>query len=80
MHRYLVLGNTSVVVSIEVDANSEKEALAKANKKFPHGVKCFAGNGGINKLIGVDGETECIFSDEPVEFDDIIGYASEPIN
>lgn len=30
----------------------------------------FAGNGGIDKLIGVDGDYETIDTDEEVEFDD----------
>ena len=45
--------------------------MSIAKKKFG-GVVAYAGNGGCNKLIGVDRENESIYSDEPVEFDDVM--------
>lgn len=67
--RYIVLGNTQVTVSIEVEANSEKEAYRKAKKQFK-GIHAYVGNGGADKVIGVEGRYETIAADEPVEFDD----------
>lgn len=34
------------------------------------GICSYCGNGGIDKLIGVDGEYDTIEADESVEFDD----------
>ncbi len=67
--KYIVLGHSEVTVSIEVNAASGEEAIKKATKKFG-GIHEFAGNGGLDKLIGVNGETETIAADCPVEFDD----------
>lgn len=69
--KYVVLGHTTVVVSIEVEASSEKEAYEKA-RRFFGGVHEFAGNGGEDKLIGVNGANETICADDPVEFDDVM--------
>ena len=69
--RYTVLGNTQVTVSIEVEADDPGEAMQKAKRKFK-GVKAYAGNGGTDKLIGVEGHGETIVADEPVVFDDCI--------
>ena len=69
--KYTVLGNTTVVVSVEVEAASEEEALEKARRQFG-GIHEFAGNGGEDKLIGVNGENETIAADEPIEFDDVL--------
>ena len=69
--KYIVLGNTSVTVSIAVEAGSEDEAYEEARKRFK-GIHAYLGNGGHGKLIGVEGDTETIAADEPVTFDDII--------
>lgn len=34
------------------------------------GIHSYAGNGSIDKLIGVEGNKESIASDESIEFDD----------
>ena len=69
--KYIVLGHTTVTVAVEVTANDEEEAMGIARKKFG-GVTAYAGNGGRDKLIGVDGENESIYSDERVKFDDVM--------
>ena len=66
---YRVYGHTTVTVSTLVEANSEEEAIEKANQEFG-GILSYCGNGGTDKLIGVDGEYDTIEADESVEFDD----------
>ena len=66
--KYTVFGHTEVTVSIQVEADDEAEAMEKAMKKFK-GIREYAGNGGVGKLIGVEGSTETISADAPVEFD-----------
>lgn len=69
MAKYVVLGNTQVTVSITVEANSKDEAYKKARKQFK-GIQDYVGNGGTDKLIGVEGDCT-IAADEPVVWDDI---------
>lgn len=69
--KFTVLGNTQVTVSIQVEANNEEEAYEKAKKQFK-GIHAYVGNGGIDKLIGVEGKYETIAADEPVTFDDCL--------
>lgn len=66
--KYVVFGVTEITVSIEVEAENENEALEKADKQFK-GIHSYAGNGG-DKLIGVEGKSETIAADAPVEFND----------
>ena len=66
---YRVYGHTTVTVSTLVEANSEEEAIEKANQEFG-GIHSYCGNGGTDKLIGVDGEYDTIEADDSVEFDD----------
>lgn len=70
MAKYTVLGNTTVTVSVTVEADSEEQALKKAKRLFK-GVNSYLGNGGDDKLIGVEGDCT-IAADEPVEFDDVL--------
>ena len=71
MKKYNVLGNTSVTVCVTVEADSEEEAMNKANEQF-NGIHSYGGNGGLDKLIGVNGSNESIAADESVEFDDVM--------
>lgn len=67
--KYDVHGTVPAVVHISVEAENGDQAMEIAEKKF-RGVKEYAGNGGIYKLIGVDGDNESITVDGNVEFDD----------
>lgn len=67
--KYDVHGTVEVVVTVTVDAESGEEAIEKANEGFG-GVHSYAGNGGLDKLIGVSGSNETINVDSQVEFDD----------
>lgn len=66
---YRVYGHATVTVSTLVEADSEEEAIEKANQEFG-GIASYCGNGGTDKLIGVEGEYDTIETDESVEFDD----------
>lgn len=55
MKKWTVYGTGYVAVTCEVEANSEAEAIAAAEDKFPDLVN-FAGNGGYDYLVGTDDE------------------------
>lgn len=71
--KYEVLGHATVICSMTVEANSEKEAIRIANEEFG-GLTNYAGMGGTEHLLGVlDNENDrCVFPDGEVEFDDCI--------
>ena len=69
MKKYDVHGMVPVVATITVEAENGEEAIEIAAKKFK-GVHDYAGNGGLNKLIGVAGSNESIEADGEPEFDD----------
>lgn len=69
MPKYTVMGNTQVTVSITVNAKNPEEAMKKAKKKFA-GIHSYLGNGGDDKIIGVENKNETIAADEPVIWDD----------
>ena len=71
--KYRVIGNIQVSVGITVEAESEEEAIQKAYEEFG-GVRDYCGNGGTDKLIGVDGSTEWIEADGIVEFNSAEEY------
>lgn len=66
--KYDVHGTVTVVVHITVKAENGDQAMEIAKKKF-RGVKEYVGNGGVDKLIGVEGSNESITIDGDVEFD-----------
>lgn len=68
--KYRVIGNIQASVGIIVEAENEDEAIQKAYEEFG-GVNGYCGNGGTDKLIGVDGDTEWIEADGIVEFNDV---------
>lgn len=68
--KYRVIGTIQVSVGIIVEAENEDDAIQKAYKEFG-GVTGYCGNGGTDKLIGVDGDTEWIEADGIVEFNDV---------
>ena len=71
MNKYRVCGNTSVVVTIEVNARSEAEAYEKALRRLPR-LSDYAGNGGTDKLVGVDGWNESgVYAENEIRYDDI---------
>ena len=60
----------SVVIRVRDDAElTEKEIFQRARRKFG-GIHSYLGNGGDDKLIGVENRNETISADEEPEFDD----------
>lgn len=68
MPKYRVTGEITAEIAIVIEAKDEEDALDKAEKEFG-GVQSFVGNGGMDKLIGVDGYEESIEITSDVEFD-----------
>ena len=69
-NRYRVCGHTTVTVTIEVTADTEAEAYEVALNNL-NTLQSYLGNGGDDKLIGVDGTNETVATDEQIEYDDI---------
>ena len=70
MKKYRVEGTTTVTVYKEVWANNESEAYDKAYRKLSCLTE-YCGNGGCDKLIGVDGHDESVSADGFIEYNDI---------
>lgn len=69
-NRYKVYGHTTVTVVVEVTAESEAEAYEEAlNQRCS--LDSYVGNGGTDKLIGVDCDEEYVTADNEIEYDDI---------
>lgn len=77
MKKYTVTGHATVVCSMVVEAESEEEAIEKANEEFGS-LTNYAGMGGIDKLLGVTSSEDdrCVFPDSDVEFDDAWPFES----
>ena len=50
--RYRVEGVVKVYVTVELNANSKKEAIQKAEDNYAQ-LESYGGNGGYDKLLGV---------------------------
>lgn len=74
MKKFRVYGTTKVVVTKEVWANTEEEAMEKAYQQLSS-LTAYGGNGGWDKLVGVSEYDETVEIDEDIEYDDteIIG-------
>lgn len=73
MKKFKVCGNVNVVVTKEVWAHNEEEAMKKAQERLSC-LTAYCGNGGWDKLVGVEN------SDESVDiFDDIVYDDAEEI-
>ena len=59
MKKYRVYGTVEVMVTKEVWASSENEAYEKASDQL-YTLESYLGNGGYDKLIGVDGHDESV--------------------
>lgn len=75
MKKYTVTGHATVVCSMVVKAESEEEAIEKANEEFGS-LTNYAGMGGVDKLLGVPSSENdrCVFPDSDVEFDDVLPF------
>ena len=77
MKKYKVTGTTMVTVYKEVWANSEDEAYEKAHDELPS-LEEYCGNGGWNKLVGVEGEDETVEVFDEINYDEIIEIKDDP--
>ena len=68
--RYRVFGHTTVTVTVEVTADSEADAYETALNDL-NSLTAYAGNGGMDQLIGVDSEEQTVHADEEIVYDDI---------
>lgn len=75
MKKYTVTGHATVVCSMVVEAESEEEAIEKANEEF-ESLTNYVGMGGTDKLLGVlsSEDDRCVFPDSDVEFDDVLPF------
>jgi hypothetical protein len=69
MKKYQVIGTTTVTVYKEVWAANEEDAINKANNELQY-LTAYCGNGGYDKLVGVEGENESIEADGWIEWND----------
>ena len=68
--KYRVYEHTTVTVVVEVSADSEENAKEAALDQRDF-LTSYCGNGGTDKLIGVDGDDESVSADEEIEYDDV---------
>lgn len=71
MKKYKVYGTYTITIAKEVWANDEDEAIEKASDKFG-GLHEYCGNGGYDKLIGVDEDDESVAADGEPEWGNYI--------
>lgn len=69
MKLYRVCGVTEVCIYKEVWANSEDEAIERANKEL-YCLTEYCGNGGYDKLVGVARDDESVAVDNPIDWND----------
>lgn len=78
MKKYRVHGVVEVEVVKEVWANSESEAYEKAYNELPSLTE-YCGNGGIDKLIGVEGSGESVDTcGNDIDYNDIEMLEDDP--
>ena len=69
MKKFRVMGITEVTVYKEVWANSEDEAIEKAENELPE-LTVYCGNGGYDKLVGVDEYEESVEINDEIKWND----------
>lgn len=67
MKKYIVTGKVTAFISVKIEAESKEEAIEMAYEECS-GPSSFVGNGGYDKLIGVDGDNVSISCDNEVEY------------
>lgn len=77
MKKYRVTGTTTVTVVKEVWANNEDEAYDRAQNELDSLTE-YCGNGGYDKLIGVDGEDESVAVYDSICYDEIEVVEDDP--
>ena len=77
MKKYAVHGVVEVAVVKEVWANSEDEAYDKAYRELDTLTE-YCGNGGYDKLVGVENDGESVSVDDVIEYNDIELLEDDP--
>ena len=77
MKKYRVYGTTTVSVVKEIWANNEDEAYDKAYRQLDSLTE-YCGNGGYDKLVGVDGDDERVSAGDEIIYDDIEMIEEDP--
>lgn len=67
--KYRVYGHTTVTVVIDVFADNEEDAKETAYAQRDS-LTAYCGNGGVDKLIGVDNDEESVITDSDIDYDD----------
>lgn len=67
MKKFRVMGTTVVTVYKEVWANNEDEAMEKVENQLSN-LTAYCGNGGCDKLVGVDNSDESVEADGEIEW------------
>lgn len=70
MKKYIVTGKVTAFITVEIEAESKEEAIEMAYEECS-GPTSFVGNGGYDKLIGVDGDNVSISCDDEVEYTEV---------
>lgn len=77
MKKYKVYGLVTVNVTKEVWANSEDEAREKAYDQLPC-LTSYCGNGGYDKLVGVEEDDESVDVFEDIAYDEVEEIEDDP--
>jgi hypothetical protein len=77
MKKFKVYGNVNVVVTKEVWANNADEAMEKASEKLSC-LTAYCGNGGYDKLVGVENHDESVDVFDDIVYDDVEELEDDP--
>jgi hypothetical protein len=77
MKKYKIYGTVTANVTKEVWANSEDEAIKKAYEQLPL-LTAYCGNGGDDKLVGVEEEGESVEVFDDIEYDEAKEIEDDP--
>ena len=77
MKKFKVTGTVAISVYKEVWANNEDEAYDKAYDELRY-LREYVGNGGYDRLIGVENDGESVAADGEVEYHDVELLEDDP--
>lgn len=77
MKKYIVTGSVVVNVSKEVWAYNEEDAIDKARDQLSS-LTAYLGNGGYDKLVGVDGDGEHVDIYDDINYEDAEEIEDDP--
>jgi hypothetical protein len=77
MKKFKVFDNVNVVVTKEVWANNADEAMEKAQERLSC-LTAYCGNGGCDKLVGVQNSDESVDIFDDIVYDDVEELEDDP--